>query len=155
MNTKKEGEWVLERMRALCSRREYCVAAIRKKISTALGADEAETERIVAKLVEERYIDDNRYASAYAREKASIAGWGVTKIRYMLSAQGVSSEAISAALGDIDAGRAEQRLEKLLENKCRSLKNDPQCKMKLIRFALGRGYTYEQVRPVIDVLLKR
>jgi regulatory protein len=57
-------------------------------------------------------------------------------------------------LDDIDAGRAEQRLEKLLENKCRSLKDDPKCKMKLIRFALGRGYTYEQVRPVIDALLK-
>ncbi len=155
MNAKKEGEWVLERMRALCSRREYCVSAIRKKVVTALAGDSEEADRIVSKLVEERYIDDSRYASAYARDKASIAGWGATKIRYMLSAQGVSREAISAALEDIDAGRAEQRLEKLLENKYRSLKDDPQCRMKLLRFALGRGYSYDQVNPVIDALLKR
>lgn len=154
MNTKKEGEWVLERMRALCSRREYCMSAIRKKVVTALAGDTEEADKIVAKLVEERYLDDSRYAAAYARDKAAIAGWGATKIRYMLSAQGVSREAISAALEEIDSSRAEQRLEKLLENKYRSLKDDPQCRMKMLRFALGRGYSYDEVNPLIDALMK-
>ena len=72
----------------------------------------------------------------------------------MLSAQGVAREAISAALEDIDEGRAGQRLEKLVENKYRSLKDDPQCRIKLLRFALGRGYSYDEVNPLIDALMK-
>ena len=45
-------------------------------------------------------------------------------------------------------------MEKLIENKYRSLKDDPQCRMKLLRFALGRGYSYDDVMPVIDKFLK-
>ena len=61
---------------------------------------------------------------------------------------------ISQALTEIDAAKADTRLEKLLENKYRALKDDPQWKMKLLRFALGRGYSYEEVNNKIAALSK-
>jgi len=144
---------VADRMRGLCSRREYCRQDIMKKVLAALGGDADEAGRIMDRLVEEKYIDDLRYASAFARDKSSIAGWGATKIRYMLAAKGIDRETIAAALQEVDEGKASDRLEKLLSAKVRSLKDDPQCRMKLLRFALGRGYQYDEAAELIDRLL--
>ena len=140
---------VTDRMRALCSRREYCSADILKKAMSALDGDRARAETVVAKLIDEKYIDDLRYSSAFARDKSSIAGWGETKIRYMLSAKGIDRAVITAALEEIDQKKADDRLVKLIENKKRSLKDDPQARMKLLRFALGRGYTYDEIFDVL------
>lgn len=144
---------VADRMRALCSRREYCRKDILKKVMTALDGDAAKAEEVVGKLVEERYVDDRRYAAAFTRDKASIAGWGAAKIRYMLAAKGVDREIIASALEEVDVTRADARLEKLMENKARSLKDDPQRRIKLLRFGVGRGYGYEEVSSVIDRIL--
>ena len=144
---------VADRMRALCSRREYCRKDVLKKVMTALDGDAAKAEEVVGKLVEERYVDDRRYAAAFARDKASIAGWGAAKIRYMLAAKGVDREIIASALEEVDVTRADARLEKLMENKARSLKDDPQRRNKLLRFGMGRGYGYEEVSSVIDRIL--
>lgn len=123
-----------------------------KKALTALDGDACEAENIVSMLVEERYVDDMRYASAFARDKASIAGWGNVKIRYMLSAKGISKDVIDEALREIDEGKATARLDKIIENKARSLKDDPQKRLKILRFALGRGYEYDEVKHILDRL---
>ncbi len=146
---------VLDKLRNLCSRREYCRSDMMKKAVTALDGDMASAEKIVDTLVKEKFIDDLRYSSAYARDKSSISGWGETKIRYMLSAKGISRDVVSRALEDIDGGKASARLEKLMENKFRSLKEDPQCRLKMFRFALGRGYGYDEVSEVLNRLMKR
>lgn len=142
-------EKALDKMRRLCSRREYCVSDIRAKLMKELDGDTQKVETALNKLKEEKYVDDLRYATAYARDKASISGWGATKIRYMLSAKGVSKEVVSEALNEVDETKASSRLEKLLENKYKSLKEDPKWKIKLLRFALGRGYSYDEVNDQI------
>lgn len=144
---------VTDRMRRLCSRREYCRSDIMSKVVVALDGDREQAEKIVETLVNEKYIDDLRYASAFARDKSSIAGWGETKIRYMLSAKGISREAVTQALEEIDDSRARTRLEKLLENKLKTLKDDPQCRLKMLRFALGRGYGYDEAAEALDSLM--
>ena len=73
--------------------------------------------RIVGALVEDGYADDRRYAAAFAREKSSITGWGPVKIRMALSAKGISGEMADEALLEIDSGRADAKLEKLLQTK--------------------------------------
>ena len=154
MGEKKiDPQKVADRMRGLCSRREYCRQDIMKKVLAALDGDADEAGRVMDRLVEEKYIDDLRYASAYARDKSSIAGWGSTKIRYMLASKGIGRETIAAALQEVDEGKASDRLEKLLAGKVRSLKDDPQRRMKLLRFALGRGYQYDEAAEVIGRLL--
>lgn len=145
---------VLNRLRGLCSRREYCVEDVLKKATDGLEGDRAAAQEVVDVLVKEKYVDDLRYASAYARDKAAIQGWGEVKIRYMLSAKGVPRDVIDKALQEIDQNKADSRLEKLLQNKFKSLKDDPQCRLKLLRFALGRGYSYDEVSKVVDSLMK-
>lgn len=143
---------VTDRLRGLCSRREYCVEDMRQKALKALEGDAASAAEIVETLLKEKYVDDLRYASAFARDKASIQGWGEVKIRYMLSAKKISRDIIDQALAEIDDRKASDRLHKLLENKYRSLKDDPQRKLKLLRFALSRGYSYEKVNCYIKKL---
>ena len=143
---------VLNNLRRQCSRREYCQSDVLKKAEKALEGDRQEAKKVLATLVEEKYVDDRRFAEAYARDKAAIAGWGAVKIRYMLSAKGVNRDVISQALEEIDLKKADDRLRKLLENKYRTLKEDPQWKMKLLRFALGRGYSYDEVNEVLKSL---
>ena len=143
---------ILDNLRRQCSRREYCVSYVLAKAEKALEGDKEKAMQVVESLVKDKYVDDLRYACAYAREKSSISGWGEVKIRYMLSAKRISKDIISQALEDIDQQRATSRLEKLLENKYRTLKDDPQWKMKLLRFALGRGYSYDEVNEVLKSL---
>lgn len=152
-NGVKDPHKVADRMRALCSRREYCRKDVLKKVMAALNGDVAKAEEVVRKLVEERYVDDRRYAAAFARDKASIAGWGAAKIRYMLATKGFEHEIIASALEEIDVNRADARLEKLMENKARSLKDDPQRRVKLLRFGVGRGYAYDEVSSLLDRIL--
>ena len=149
-----ETDKVLEKMRVLCSRREYCRSDILKKVVSALDGDRQGAEKIVDILVDEKFIDELRYASAFVRDKSSLSGWGAVKIRYMLSSKGIPRDVISEALGDVDEGKARVRLEKLMENRYRSLKDDPQCRLKMLRFGLGRGYEYDEVSSVIDMLMK-
>lgn len=145
---------ILDRLRGLCSRREYCYADVLKKAKDALDGDAQAAKEVADVLVEDKYVDDLRYASAFARDKSAIQGWGEVKIRYMLSAKGVPRDVIDKALEEIDQDKADSRLEKLLQNKLKSLKDDPQCRLKLLRFALGRGYGYDEVSKVVDSLMK-
>lgn len=142
-----------DRLRRQCSRREYCMSDILKKAMTALEGDREAASKVLEILVSEKYVDDLRYATAYAREKAMISGWGETKIRYMLSAKRIDRSLVDQALTEVDASKADSRLQKLLENKAKSLKADPQIRLKLLRFALGRGYQYDDVVRVLQDIL--
>ena len=145
---------VADRLRRLCSRREYCSSDILKKSMSALDGDKELAMKVLADLIKDKYVDDLRYATAFSRDKSSIAGWGVAKIRYALSAKGVTRDVIDEALQEIDSSKALVRLDKLLENKYRSLKDDPQCRMKLLRFGLGRGYSYDDTDAAVRRILK-
>ena len=97
-------------------------------------------------------MDDSRYAQAFAREKASLQGWGPVKIRFQLRAKGVSDAVITAALEEIDEASADARLRRLLEAKAKTLEGDPQFRLKLIKFGLSRGYEYSQVEDALAFL---
>ena len=133
-----------------CARREYCVSDIRRKALQRLEFDASAAEEVVSALVADGYVDDRRYAAAYAREKSALSGWGPVKIRSALLARGVARDAVLEALEEIDPERASAKLEKVLETKWRTLRDDPQGRLKLIRFALSRGYDYEPIRSLIE-----
>lgn len=140
----------LSRLQKLCSKAEYCKADIYRKALKDLEGNESEARKVVEALVEDRYVDDARYASAFAREKAGIQGWGPIKIRFQLRAKGVSDADISSALADIDSSRASERLDRLIAAKARTLQGEPQIKLKLLKYALGRGYSYDEVEAVVS-----
>ena len=150
------GKKILSSLESRCARREYCSRDILHKAALAIekaGADVSAGE-LLSKLVEEGYVDDARYAGAFAREKSGLTGWGPAKIRFFLSAKGIARETIAAALADTDQDRSSERLRKLLETKARALKGDPDIKLKLLRFALGRGYEYDSVKEPVDSAVK-
>ena len=149
-----EEKKVLDRLQRLCSKAEYCTSDIRRKALKALEGDEAAAGRIVKFLLEEKYVDDLRYSCAFAREKSSLQGWGAIKIRYALRSKGIPEGIISEALEEIDGGQASKKMEKLLEAKYRTLKEDPAAKLKLLRYALGRGYSYDEAAPAVERLFQ-
>lgn len=154
MGKEVDRTYVTDRLRALCSRREYCSSDILKKAVSMLDGNMDEARIVLDKLIEDKYVDDYRYSCAYARDKASIAGWGEVKIRYMLRAKGVAGDVIDAAMTEIDDTKADQRLLKLMQNKYKSLRSDPQARLKLIRYAVGRGYSYEEVTSMFNQIVK-
>ncbi|MBR6279962.1 MAG: RecX family transcriptional regulator, partial [Bacteroidales bacterium] len=76
-------------------------------------------------------------------------GWGPVKIRFALRAKGLPEETVAAALAALEPERAEEKLRRLVEAKARSLEGDPQRRLKLLKFALGRGYDYDSVEKII------
>ena len=123
----------LSRLQKLCSKAEYCEADVYKKALKYMDSDAEAAARITRSLVEERYVDDLRYAGAYVREKANIQGWGPVKIRFQLRVE------------EIEPQKANEKLDRLMAAKAKSLKGDPQLRLKLLRFGLSRGYGYEDV----------
>jgi len=148
-----EESKVLAKLQLQCSRREYCSKDILAKALKDLEGDREAAGRILDKLIEEKYVDDLRYASAFAREKSSLGGWGAVKIRYMLSSKGIPSGTIDEALAEIDPDAADRKMDTVLRTKYRTLKEDPQVKLKLLKFALGRGYGYDEVKERIDNII--
>lgn len=140
----------LGRLQRLCSKAEYCRADIYRKALKDMEGDAVAAAEIVASLVEDKFVDDTRYASAFAREKASLTGWGPIKIRYALKAKGLSEADIAAGLAEVSPESADARLLKLLQAKARTLEGDPQFKLKLIKFGLSRGYNYDEVEKTIQ-----
>ena len=149
-----EEKKVLERLQRQCARMEYCVSDVRRKALKALEGDADAAERIVASLVRDRFVDDRRYAAAFAREKAALQGWGVVKIRFQLRGKGISDEIITEALQEIDPAKAASKLDKLAADRYRLLKDDPQCRLKILKALLSRGYGYDEVEAAVKRVMK-
>ena len=139
----------LSRLQKRCSKAEYCSSDVYRKALKALDGDAEAAARVLAALVEEKYVDDVRYAGAFAREKAGLQGWGPIKIRFQLRSKGISEDAIAAALGEVEPGRAADKLERLLAAKARTLEGDPQFRLKMLKFGLSRGYEYAAVEEAL------
>lgn len=141
---------VLSSLENQCARREYCSSDIFRKAMEKFDGDAEAAGEVLKSLVENKYVDDLRFASAFARDKASLGGWGHFKIRQALLVKKVDDSVISEALESIDPEKASARLERLLETKWKSLRGDPQAKLKLMKFALSRGYDYSEIRRFVD-----
>lgn len=143
---------ILGRMMRLCAGRECCRSEIRRKLA-ALPATDA--QNILDTLCREGYLDDARYARAFARDKSALQGWGSLKIKLALQQKQIDAEAIAAALECIDLPAADARMEQLLRAKWKALarEEDPARKeAKFFRYALGRGYGYEEIKRIYDYL---
>ena len=144
----------LSRLQRLCSKAEYCRSQMYTKALRDLEGDADAAKRVVDSLVADRYVDDARYASAFAREKSSIQGWGPVKIRFQLRSKGISDVDIASGMSEIEEPKAARKLESVLAAKYRTLQGDPQCKLKLLKFALSRGYEYGDVAAAVDSVMK-
>ena len=148
----KTAQQALQSLMRLAARSEKSTGDALRLMRT-WGVPEAEQRGVLEKLIADRYIDNRRYAEAYAREKSRLAGWGERKIAMQLRMKGVERETISAVLAEVlqDDSMAE-RLQEKLEKKLRTIKaaTDYELRGKLLRYALGLGYDYDQILDVVD-----
>ena len=136
----EEYSKVLDRLQAQCSKREYCSSDILRKGLSAFDGDREQASRLLESLIQDRFVDDLRYATAFAREKSRLTGWGPAKIKYMLVGKGIPKSVVEEALREIDPDEALRKMRSVLEAKYRTLAGDPQEKFKLLKFGLTRGY---------------
>ncbi len=139
------------RMARLCSAREYCKKDIAAKIASCAGGEDIDCDAIISYLCLNKYIDENRYAAFFARDKSTLQGWGERKIRYALSIKGLDRETIDGALQSIDQAGAHSRMQSLLAAKWRTIGGEGQEPFaKLLRYGESRGYSYEQIKAFYD-----
>lgn len=151
----EEYSKVLDRLQAQCSKREYCSSDILRKGLSAFDGDREQASRLLESLIQDRFVDDLRYATAFAREKSRLTGWGPAKIKYMLVGKGIPKSVVEEALREIDPDEVLRKMRSVLEAKYRTLAGDPQEKFKLLKFGLTRGYEYDAIAPVVDDILKK
>ena len=138
---------ILYKLAAKCSTSEQCLSDIETKLSR-YDLTEEERTRILRHLIEEKYIDDCRYAEAYVRDKYRFNKWGRIKIAQGLRMKGIDNETINNAMGAIDEDEYLGILRDLIKAKRKSTrgKNDYEINGKIARFAVGRGFEYAAIR---------
>lgn len=136
----------LARMTALCSGSEHCCSEIESKLRR-LGQEEPAIARIMAHLIEEKYVDEHRFARAYALDKFRYNHWGRVRIAQTMRQLRLQTTDIQYGLGEIPDEEYAQVLEQLLQAKARQTRgrNDYERRGKLIRFALGRGFAMDDI----------
>lgn len=139
------------RLTALCAQGEHCSYEMEEKMRK-WGISEEAQARIMAHLVNERYIDDERYCRAYIRDKIHYNKWGRRKIEQGLYLKRIDRSLSSAALDEVDDEEYLQVLRPMLKAKWRTIKagSDYERSGKLIKYALSRGFTFDIIRQCID-----
>ncbi len=134
----------LNRVAAYCSRAEQSEFAVRKKLVAWELSDDA-IKRIIDRLKKEKYLDDNRFTRSFVNDKLNFNKWGRTKIIYELKKRNIPASVYMPILEELSGDEFEKQLMHILSAKIKSVKgkNDYDKKTKLIRFALGRGFTMD------------
>jgi regulatory protein len=117
--------------------------------------EKAEQQKILQQLINQKFIDDARYAKNFARTQSQTGKWGMQKIKAYLQQQRLSNEIIAQALQETDAEKESVILEQLVRKKLPHIKAQSTVERaaKLLRFALGKGYQYTTAVQVIKQAL--
>ncbi len=144
----------LFRYSALCSKSEHCEFDIREKMRRTDLTD-VEQDNIIARLRADNFINDERYASVFVRDKLQFNGWGEQKIRFELRRRKIPTDVIDMALGEVDNEQYDAKLLKALQAKMRTAHvADPfKLRASLIRFGASRGFSFEQVTKAVEMVM--
>ncbi|MBQ6549171.1 MAG: RecX family transcriptional regulator [Prevotella sp.] len=136
----------------LCAQAEHCEQEMRDKMKR-WEIDETAQNRIIDRLVKERYIDNERYARAFVKDKIRYNIWGRRKVQQALWMKRIDNDIQQRVLDEIDDKEYLDVLRPLLKQKRKSTKaaNDYELNQKLVRFALGRGFTFDIIRQCLEV----
>jgi len=149
-NIGTEKAW--QKIKHYCAYQERSHAETRDKLYK-FGLYKQEVETLLAQLIEENYLNEERYAIAFAGGHFRTKQWGRVKIKYALSQRKVSGYCIKKALASIDEGEYEQCIQKLAGLKLASLKSDTNIfvkKTKLQNYLLQKGYEGSLVSSIVN-----
>ena len=152
MKKEKTEEEAFLQLAALCANAEHCQYEMLEKMKRWELSEEAQA-RVMARLIEERYVDDRRYARAFVKDKICYNKWGRRKVQQGLWMKRIDKEIQDEVLNEIDEKEYLNVLKPLLKQKRKSIKanSDYELNQKLVRFAYGRGFTFDIIRQCLDV----
>lgn len=132
---------VLDKMAKYCAYQERCVKDVRDKLKT-FDIPQKEKDEILDYLLDNRFVNDERFAKSFVRGKINQSGWGVNKIRFHLIQKSIDKEIIDEALEQTDEETYRQRLIDILKTKSKTVKaaNDFEKKRKLAAYAMQKGF---------------
>lgn len=144
-------EQILIKLTAICAKGEHCLHEMRQKMER-WQIDEDTQQRVLEYLISEKYIDESRYARFFINDKIKYNKWGKKKIEQALWLKHISTDKYKEYLDGIEDHNYEENLLPLLKTKIKNTKgkNDYEIKMKVIHYALQRGFSYEQANHCID-----
>lgn len=142
---------ILLKLTGVCARGEHCLYEMRTKMDR-WEVDSDTQQRVCDYLVKEGYIDESRYARYFINDKVKFNKWGRRKVEQALYVKRIPREVYAPLLDEVEDESYEEILMPLLQNKVRSVKHssDYELRMKLIRFAMQRGFSYEQAQHCVD-----
>ena len=144
---------VLDKMAKYCAYQERSVKDVTDKLKT-FEISETEREEIIHYLIDNKFVDNERFARAFVRGKINQSGWGLNKIRFHLIQKGVAKEIIDEALQSFDEEIYRQRLVDILKVKSKSVKaaSDFEKNRKLAAYAIQKGFEARLVWEVVNAL---
>lgn len=152
----KTAEEALAALMRLCARAEKSSGDALRLMRT-WGVEPREQQRVLERLVEQRFIDDERFAGAFVREKLHLSGWGAYKIRTALRRKGIDRETIDRALAaSTDGAAMKERLRTLLARKMRTVRSTSpyDLRNKLMRCGMSAGYEFETVAETVAEMIQ-
>lgn len=142
------------KIRQYCAYQERSHREVRDKLYS-YGLYPPQVETLVSELIEEQFLNEERYAVAFAGGKHRMRQWGKVKIARELKAKGVSAYCIKKALRSLDETQYAATLQKLAEKKWATLSGHQAIRQqKVIRYLLQKGYEYEFLGPVVKNLTR-
>ena len=134
-------EQVLDKMAKYCAYQERCVKDVNEKLKS-FDLTTKDKEEILAYLVDNRFVNDERFARSFVKGKINQSGWGLNKIRFHLMQKGIAKGLIDLSLETYDEEVYRQRLIEVLRVKSKTVKaaNDFEKNRKLAAFAIQRGF---------------
>jgi len=141
----------LNELMAMCTKAEHCEYEMQEKMRRWGLPGEAQA-RIMARLTADRFVDDERYAEAFVRDKLRFNKWGRRKIDQALWAKHIGEDIRQRALDAIADREYIEILRSLLKQKSRSVRanSDYEARMKLIQFALSRGFDHDIIEQCVS-----
>ncbi|MEG1553800.1 MAG: regulatory protein RecX [Rikenellaceae bacterium] len=136
----------------MCSKREICPSKA-TELMWRWGVKANDQQEILEYLTLNRFIDPKRYALLFVREKCRLGKWGKRKIIEALRIKHISKEVITTAI-EQEYKEEKETLELIITQKMKTIKGKDSRDIanKLIRFALSRGFEYEEVKNVLEKL---
>lgn len=151
MRQKTEQEVYLT-LSALCAQAEHCQWEMTEKMRRWELTEEAQA-RVMQRLVSERYVDDERYARAFVKDKVRYNKWGRRKVEQALWQKHIDESVRQQVLDEVDDDEYICILRPMLQQKRKSTKasSDYELNGKLIKFAMSRGFTMDIIKQCINV----
>jgi regulatory protein len=145
-------EQALQKAKQYCAYQERSHNEVKEKLY-GFGLYKNDVEELLSVLIEENYLNEERYAIAFAGGKFRMKQWGRVKIKYELQQKRVSTYCIKKALAEIDEEDYEKCLKKLAEAKLATLKSEKNIfvkKSKLQSYLTQKGFEYTLIGAIVN-----